>query len=69
MMAAYLCPIAAGEAKWTHPGTAGRETDPEWDKEIGEDVKNECSKFGIVVHHYVDRNSQVCCQLSTSPLL
>ena len=41
------------------PCLAGRETDPEWDKEIGEDVKQECSKFGAVLHHYVDRNSQV----------
>ena len=50
-------------------GTVGRENDPEWDKEIGEDVKNECSKFGTVVHHYVDRNSQVCSQLLIHPLL
>lgn len=36
-----------------------RETVPEWDKEIAEDVKGECGKFGAVSHIYVDRNSKV----------
>ena len=35
-----------------------RETTEDWDKEIGEDVKEECSKFGAVNHIYVDRNSK-----------
>lgn len=42
------------------PGAACRETEPEWDKDIAEDVKEECSKFGSVGHVYVDRNSKVC---------
>ena len=36
-----------------------RETVPDWDKEIAEDVKGECGKFGAVSHIYVDRNSKV----------
>ena len=36
-----------------------RETAADWDKEIGDDVKEECSKFGAVNHIYVDRNSKV----------
>ena len=39
-----------------------RETTPDWDKEIGEDVKEECGKFGAVNHIYVDRNSKVSSQ-------
>lgn len=34
------------------------ETEPNWDLEICEDVKAECSKYGEVVHAYVDRNSK-----------
>ena len=34
-----------------------RETEPNWDIEIGEDVKEECSKFGNIVHVSVDKNS------------
>lgn len=40
-------------------GLACRETEPEWDKDIAEDVKEECGKFGEVTHVYVDRNSKV----------
>ena len=36
-----------------------RETEPEWDKEIGDDVKEECGKYAAVQHIYVDRNSKV----------
>ena len=36
-----------------------RETQPDWDKDIAEDVKEECGKFGSVNHVYVDRNSKV----------
>jgi len=36
-----------------------RETQPDWDKDIAEDVKEECGKFGSVSHVYVDRNSRV----------
>lgn len=36
-----------------------RETEPDWDKEIGDDVKEECSKYGSVLHSHVDRNSKV----------
>lgn len=31
---------------------------PEWEKEIGQDVKEECGKFGEVLHIYVDKNSK-----------
>ena len=40
-----------------------RETDPNWDLDIGNDVKDECQKFGPVQHHYVDKNSKVRCNL------
>ncbi|XP_019097901.1 PREDICTED: RNA-binding protein 39 isoform X2 [Camelina sativa] len=33
------------------------ETDPEFDLEIREDVKEECSRYGRVSHIYVDKNS------------
>ena len=36
-----------------------RESEPDWPDEIGNDVKEECSKFGTVLHTHVDRNSQV----------
>ncbi len=36
-----------------------RETDPNWDLDIGNDVKEEGEKFGPVMHHYVDKNSKV----------
>lgn len=39
----------------------GRETEPEWDQDIGTDVKEECSKYGVVMHTHVDRNSKVGC--------
>ncbi|KAJ1569065.1 hypothetical protein HK405_010355 [Cladochytrium tenue] len=35
------------------------ETEPDWDKEIEEDVKSECAKFGKVVHGAVDKDSQI----------
>ena len=35
------------------------ETDPNWDLDIGNDVKDESEKYGQVVHHYVDKNSKV----------
>lgn len=49
---------------WRVTGVSGkaslcRETGAEWDKEIAEDVKEECGKFGAVSHVYVDRNSKV----------
>lgn len=34
------------------------ETDPNWDLDIGNDVKDEGEKFGPVQHHYVDKNSK-----------
>lgn len=40
-----------------------RETDPNWDLDIGNDVKDECEKFGPVQHHYVDKNSKVAADL------
>ncbi|KAL1188532.1 Nucleolin 1 [Cardamine amara subsp. amara] len=33
------------------------ETEPEFDEDIKEDVKDECSKFGKLKHIYVDKNS------------
>ena len=48
-----LCPLADA-------AVLCRETEPDWDKEISDDVKEECSKFGgAVLHIYVDRNSRV----------
>ena len=35
------------------------ETDPNWDLDIGNDVKDESEKYGQVLHHYVDKNSKV----------
>mmetsp|Transcript_44573 Transcript_44573/g.113909 ORF Transcript_44573/g.113909 Transcript_44573/m.113909 type:complete len:567 (+) Transcript_44573:139-1839(+) len=34
------------------------ETEPDWHIEIGEDVKEECTKFGPVLHHHVDKESK-----------
>ena len=31
---------------------------PEWDKDIEEDVQAECEQFGVVNHIFVDKNSQ-----------
>lgn len=36
-----------------------RESDPNWDLDIGNDVKDESQKYGQVVHHYVDKASKV----------
>ncbi|CAD7700816.1 unnamed protein product [Ostreobium quekettii] len=35
-----------------------QESEPDWDKEIGDDVRDECSKYGEVSHVHVDRNSK-----------
>jgi RNA-binding protein 39 len=35
------------------------ETDPNFDQEIKDDVEEECSKFGPVLHIYVDKTSKV----------
>ena len=38
-----------------------RETEPNWDKELAEDVKGECqSKYGKVQYIKVERDSEVC---------
>ncbi len=37
-----------------------RETEPDWDKDLAEDVKGECSsKYGQVAHIKVERDSDV----------
>ena len=36
-----------------------RETEPGWEQDIAEDVKDECQKYGSVVHTFVDKNSRV----------
>jgi RNA-binding protein 23/39 len=36
-----------------------QESEPDWDKEIANDVKEECSKFSAISHVFVDRNSKV----------
>lgn len=38
---------------------ASSQTEPDWVTEVAEDVKDECSKFGQVLHIYVDKDSQV----------
>lgn len=38
---------------------ASQQTEPEWEKEVAEDVRDECSKFGAVLHLHVDKASQV----------
>ena len=35
-----------------------RETDPEWEKDIESETKDECSKYGAVLHVHVDKNSK-----------
>lgn len=35
------------------------ETDPHWELDIRDDVLEECSKYGSVVHLYVDKSSRV----------
>ena len=34
------------------------ETEPDWDTNLRDDVKEECSKFGTVEHCAVDKNSK-----------
>ncbi|KAK9865341.1 hypothetical protein WJX84_001809 [Apatococcus fuscideae] len=34
------------------------ETEPGWEQDIAEDVKDECQKYGAVVHAFVDRSSR-----------
>lgn len=36
----------------------GRETEPDWEMEIAGDTKEECAKFGSVLHLHVDRDSK-----------
>jgi hypothetical protein len=36
-----------------------RETDPNFDQEIANDVRDECVKYGHVRHIFVDKNSMV----------
>ena len=40
--------------------SVARETEPNWDADIRDDVYEECAKFGGVIHIYVDKLSQVC---------
>jgi hypothetical protein len=42
---------------------ASQQTEPNWVVEVAEDVRDECSKFGALVHVHVDKASQVCCVL------
>ena len=35
------------------------ETEPDWDKDIKEDVEEECGKFGQVLHSYVEKDLPV----------
>jgi len=35
-----------------------RETDPEWEKDIEAETKDECSKYGAVLHVHVDKDSK-----------
>lgn len=41
----------------------GTETEPDFDVDIKEDVEEECSKCGRVIHIYVDKNSAGCVYL------
>ncbi|PRP76674.1 RNA-binding protein 39-like isoform 1 [Planoprotostelium fungivorum] len=34
------------------------ETEPNWDEEVKQDVKEECSRFGSIIHIHVDRESK-----------
>ena len=36
-----------------------RETEPNWAEELEEDVKNECMRYGPLVHVSVDKDSAV----------
>jgi RNA-binding protein 39 len=38
---------------------ASQQTEPNWVNEVAEDVREECSKFGAVLHVHVDKSSQV----------
>jgi len=46
-----------------------QQTDPSWEEEIKEDVREECSKFGSVVHIFVDKytNGHVYLKFGTIP--
>lgn len=39
--------------------TAATQSEPEWDLELAQDVQDECTKFGHVLHLHVDKDSQV----------
>lgn len=53
------CPIPTPCVLIKNMFSAAEESGENWDIEIGEDVKEECSKYGPVVHVHVDKNSQV----------
>lgn len=43
-----------------------RESEPDWDTDLAEDVKGECqSKYGSVIHIKVEKDSEVCPQPTT----
>ena len=48
-----LCPVLTHDLH-----ICCRETLPNWDAEIADDVRDECSKYGPVQHIYVDPSSQ-----------
>ena len=35
------------------------ESDPQWENDIRDDVLEECSKYGVVIHIFVDKTSKV----------
>ncbi|MEW5317543.1 MAG: hypothetical protein WDW38_008831 [Sanguina aurantia] len=52
------CPIPTPCILIKNMFSAAEESGENWDQEIGEDVKEECSKYGPVTHVSVDKNSQ-----------
>ncbi|KAJ3075103.1 hypothetical protein HDU98_009171 [Podochytrium sp. JEL0797] len=62
--AAFVAPVTKSEPIATrcvllkNMFDPSQETEPNWDTEIRDDVKDECSKYGKIVHIAVDKNSQ-----------
>ena len=54
-----FCAFAGSSLRPSSCLSTRRETEPDWDLEIAADTKEECAKFGQVLHLHVDRNSKV----------
>jgi hypothetical protein len=57
-MRAWGTPVCGACSCRTDRRPGRRETDPEWEKDIEAETKDECSKYGAVLHVHVDKDSK-----------